>query len=103
MIRVTVALLQLCRCAQRPAPAGPSAPANAVTIDINISTGTNLSSGRRITCKEGERLLRNRGDLGTCAGSIVVVGILSTARGAATTGSKSRFVPAMDGWWTCDA
>jgi hypothetical protein len=44
-------------------------------------------------------------DLGTCAGSIVVVGILSTTqrRAAATTGSKSRCVPAMDGWRTFDA
>lgn len=30
-----------------------------ITIDINI--GTNLSRGRRISCGEGERLLRDRG------------------------------------------
>src|SRR5262245_26312161 len=30
-----------------------------ISIDINI--GTNLSRGRRISCGEGERLLRNRG------------------------------------------
>jgi hypothetical protein len=33
--------------------------AHAVTIEINI--GTNLNNGRAITCREGERLLRNRG------------------------------------------
>jgi len=41
------------------APAGLPAPAHAVTIEINI--GTNLNNGRAITCREGERLLRNRG------------------------------------------
>ena len=101
MIRVTVALLSFV-AALLLTPAGPSAPANAVTVDINIRTGTNLSSGRRITCRK-ESDSSEIGDLGRCAGSIVVVGILSTARGAATTGSKSRFVPTMDGWWTCDA
>ena len=35
------------------------APAYAVTININI--GTSLNHGRAITCREGERLLRNRG------------------------------------------
>ena len=35
------------------------APAHAVTININI--GTSLNNGRAITCREGERLLRNRG------------------------------------------
>jgi hypothetical protein len=30
-----------------------------VSIDINI--GTNLNFGRRISCSQGERLLRNRG------------------------------------------
>jgi hypothetical protein len=34
-------------------------PAHAVTIEINI--GTSLNRGRAITCREGERLLRNRG------------------------------------------
>jgi hypothetical protein len=33
--------------------------ADAVTIDIRI--GTNLNSGRGITCSQGERLLRLRG------------------------------------------
>jgi hypothetical protein len=33
--------------------------AQAVTININI--GTNLGDGRGITCREGERLIRNRG------------------------------------------
>lgn len=34
-------------------------PAQAVTITIDI--GSNLNSGRRISCSQGERLLRNRG------------------------------------------
>ena len=34
-------------------------PAHAVTIEISI--GTNLNHGRAITCRQGERLLRNRG------------------------------------------
>ena len=40
-------------------PVALPAPANAVTIEINI--GTNLNNGRAITCRDGERLLRNRG------------------------------------------
>ena len=61
MTRVTVALLKFA-AALLLTPAGPSAPAHAVTVDINIRTGTNLSSGRRITCREKEEpLLRNRG------------------------------------------
>ena len=32
-------------------------PAQAVTISI----GTSLSNGRAITCRDGERILRNRG------------------------------------------
>ena len=43
------------------APAGAPNPAHAVTVDINIGIGTNLSSGRRISCSRGEQLLRNRG------------------------------------------
>jgi hypothetical protein len=35
------------------------APAHAVTININI--GTSLNNGRAITCRDGERILRNRG------------------------------------------
>ncbi|TIL30472.1 MAG: hypothetical protein E5Y83_19550 [Mesorhizobium sp.] len=41
------------------APAAVPAPAQAVTIEINI--GTNLNNGRAITCRDGGRLLRNRG------------------------------------------
>ncbi len=35
------------------------APADAVTININV--GSSLNNGRGITCVQGERLLRNRG------------------------------------------
>ena len=41
------------------APVVLPAPANAVTIEINI--GASLNNGRAITCRDGERLLRNRG------------------------------------------
>ncbi|CAH2408290.1 exported hypothetical protein [Mesorhizobium escarrei] len=41
------------------APVAVPAPAQAVTNEINI--GTNLDNGRAITCREGGRLLRNRG------------------------------------------
>lgn len=41
------------------APAVMPTAVNAVTININI--GSSLSSGRGITCAQGERLLRNRG------------------------------------------
>jgi hypothetical protein len=60
MRRVTVALCSLVAVLLLP-PAGPATPAHAVTVDINISIGTNLSSGRPITCRAGERLLRERG------------------------------------------
>jgi hypothetical protein len=40
-------------------PVAVPTPAHAVTININI--GTNLNYGRRISCSQGERLLRNRG------------------------------------------
>jgi hypothetical protein len=60
MSRVTVALLSFVAVLFL-TPAGPTTPVHAVTVDINISTGSNLSSGRRITCREGERLLRDRG------------------------------------------
>ncbi len=33
--------------------------AHAVTINVNI--GTNLNHGRSITCRDGARILRNRG------------------------------------------
>jgi hypothetical protein len=37
-------------------------PAQAsVTVNINIGNGTSLDSGRRITCAQGARLIRNRG------------------------------------------
>jgi hypothetical protein len=35
------------------------APAEAVTINVNI--GRSINNGRSITCAEGERLLRARG------------------------------------------
>jgi len=34
-------------------------PAQAVTINIHI--GSNLNHGRAISCRDGERILRNRG------------------------------------------
>lgn len=40
-------------------PGGVPAPAGAVTININV--GSSVSNGRGISCREGERLLRNRG------------------------------------------
>jgi len=40
-------------------PVALPAPAHAVTININI--GSSLNNGRAITCRDGERLLRNRG------------------------------------------
>jgi len=39
--------------------AGLPAPAEAVTVNINI--GTSLNNGRGISCAQGERILRNRG------------------------------------------
>jgi hypothetical protein len=41
------------------APVALPTPAHAVTIEINI--GASLNHGRAITCRDGERLLRNRG------------------------------------------
>lgn len=41
------------------APAALPTPAQAVTI--NLSIGTSLNNGRAITCRDGERILRNRG------------------------------------------
>ena len=40
-------------------PVTSPAPAHAVTINIEI--GTSLNNGRAITCRDGERILRNRG------------------------------------------
>ncbi len=41
------------------APVVMPTPAQAVTINITI--GSNLNNGRAITCRDGERILRNRG------------------------------------------
>ncbi|PSJ63367.1 hypothetical protein [Kumtagia ephedrae] len=41
------------------APVTLPTPAHAVTIDITI--GTSLNRGRAVTCRGGERILRNRG------------------------------------------
>ena len=44
------------------APVAAPVPAYAVvSININIGNGTSLDSGRRISCAEGARLIRNRG------------------------------------------
>ncbi|WP_319944230.1 hypothetical protein [Mesorhizobium sp. AR10] len=40
-------------------PVASPTPAYAVTININI--GSSLNNGRAITCRDGERILRNRG------------------------------------------
>jgi hypothetical protein len=40
-------------------PLAAPAPAFAVTVNINI--GSNLNNGRPISCREGERRLRQRG------------------------------------------
>jgi hypothetical protein len=44
-------------------PVGAPVPAHAITIDVNIGfgVGSNLNRGRRISCREGERILRDRG------------------------------------------
>jgi hypothetical protein len=42
-------------------PLGSPSPANAVTVNINIGNGTSLNFGRRISCADGARLIRNRG------------------------------------------
>jgi hypothetical protein len=36
-------------------------PVAHAQVNIDITIGTNLSGGRRITCAEGERILRRRG------------------------------------------
>ncbi len=41
--------------------AAPSPASAQVSININLGIGTLLSGGRRISCFEGERILRNRG------------------------------------------
>jgi len=40
-------------------PVASPTPAQALTINITI--GSNLNNGRAITCRDGERILRNRG------------------------------------------
>lgn len=40
-------------------PVTTPTPAHAVTVNITI--GSSLNSGRAITCRDGERILRNRG------------------------------------------
>lgn len=40
-------------------PVAVSTPALAVTVDLQI--GTSLNNGRAITCRDGERILRDRG------------------------------------------
>lgn len=37
------------------------APVAQASVTININVGSSISNGRGITCREGERLLRNRG------------------------------------------
>lgn len=36
-------------------------PAYARSVTVNINVGSSISSGRSISCREGERQLRNRG------------------------------------------
>jgi hypothetical protein len=36
-------------------------PTSASSITVNINVGSSISNGRGITCRDGERLLRNRG------------------------------------------
>lgn len=36
-------------------------PVSASSVTVNINVGSSISSGRSITCREGERQLRNRG------------------------------------------
>jgi hypothetical protein len=43
------------------APAVAPVPAHAIRVNVNIGIGTSLDSGRRISCAEGARLIRNRG------------------------------------------
>ncbi|MDQ6435165.1 hypothetical protein RB623_14000 [Mesorhizobium sp. LHD-90] len=40
-------------------PVASPTPAQAVTVNITI--GSSLNSGRAITCRQGERILRSRG------------------------------------------
>src|SRR5262245_16654050 len=63
MIRTAAALLGITILLMI-TPVATVPPANAqVNIDVNIGfgIGTNLNRGRRLTCRQGERILRNRG------------------------------------------
>ena len=42
-------------------PLGNPTTANAVTVNISIGNGTSLNFGRRISCVDGARLIRDRG------------------------------------------
>lgn len=44
-----------------PAVLAPGSASAQVSINIDIGLGSNLSRGRRISCAEGERILRQRG------------------------------------------
>ncbi|MGB3537210.1 MAG: hypothetical protein WBA42_03550 [Mesorhizobium sp.] len=57
MRRSLLACLGLALCLA--APTLMSTPAQAVTINLHV--GTSLNNGRAITCRDGERILRNRG------------------------------------------
>lgn len=57
MRRPLLACLGLALCLA--APALMPTPAQAVTINLHI--GSSLNHGRAITCRDGERILRNRG------------------------------------------
>ena len=43
------------------AVAAPMPAQSRVSVNVNIGNGTSLDSGRRISCAEGARLIRNRG------------------------------------------
>ena len=62
MIRTTAALLGIATLLVF-TPVGAPTPAQAVVIDVNIGfgIGSNLNRGRRMSCREGERILRDRG------------------------------------------
>jgi hypothetical protein len=61
MLRSTIAPAALAAALLLLIPGG-LAPAGAqVSVNIDIGIGANLSGGRRISCAEGERILRQRG------------------------------------------
>jgi hypothetical protein len=57
MRRPLLACLGLALCFATPALT--PTPVQAATINLHI--GTNLNNGRSISCRDGERILRNRG------------------------------------------